>query len=73
MTTKTVVLETVMGNISIELYYDHAPRTCYNFYELAKSGYYNGVIFHRVIKVSFQTTLVIECILTFVPISDRTS
>ncbi|QRW02206.1 peptidyl-prolyl cis-trans isomerase, cyclophilin-type protein [Ceratobasidium sp. AG-Ba] len=38
-----------MGNISLELYWDHAPKTCKNFSELAKRGYYNGVIFHRII------------------------
>ncbi|KAG0235447.1 heme binding [Actinomortierella wolfii] len=44
-----VVLETSMGEIAFELYTDHAPRTCKNFYELARRGYYNGVVFHRVI------------------------
>ncbi|EEB08446.1 cyclophilin family peptidyl-prolyl cis-trans isomerase Cyp1 [Schizosaccharomyces japonicus yFS275] len=44
-----VELQTTMGNILIELYTDHAPKTCKNFYELAKSGYYDGVIFHRII------------------------
>jgi len=39
-----------MGDIQIELYYLHAPKTCKNFAELAKRGYYNGVIFHRVIQ-----------------------
>eukprot|EP01126_Amoeba_proteus_P005165 TRINITY_DN11711_c0_g1_i3.p1 TRINITY_DN11711_c0_g1~~TRINITY_DN11711_c0_g1_i3.p1 ORF type:complete len:120 (+),score=15.96 TRINITY_DN11711_c0_g1_i3:210-569(+) len=45
-----VILETTMGPITFELYWDHAPRTCRNFYELAKKGYYQGTIFHRVIK-----------------------
>ncbi|KAG8698778.1 heme binding [Ceratobasidium sp. 394] len=44
-----VVLETNMGEISLELYWDHAPKTCENFSTLAKRGYYNGVIFHRVV------------------------
>ncbi|EGG02120.1 uncharacterized protein MELLADRAFT_38799 [Melampsora larici-populina 98AG31] len=44
-----VVLETTMGIIELELYWDHAPKTCKNFSELAKRGYYNGTIFHRVI------------------------
>uniref|UniRef100_A0A1I7YZD1 Peptidyl-prolyl cis-trans isomerase n=1 Tax=Steinernema glaseri TaxID=37863 RepID=A0A1I7YZD1_9BILA len=44
-----VTLETTMGKISIELYWDHAPRTSRNFMELAKRGYYNNTIFHRVI------------------------
>ena len=46
-----VLLETSMGDIVIELYWDHAPRTCANFYTLAKQGYYNGTIFHRIIAV----------------------
>jgi len=44
-----VVLETSMGEITLELYRDHAPKTCKNFSELAKRGYYNNVIFHRII------------------------
>jgi len=38
-----------MGQVVVELYWDHAPKTCQNFYELAKRGYYSGTIFHRVI------------------------
>ncbi|KAG9310052.1 cyclophilin-like domain-containing protein [Chiua virens] len=45
----SVVLETSMGDIQLELYWDHAHKTCKNFSELAKKGYYNGVIFHRII------------------------
>ncbi|KAJ3207480.1 heme binding [Entophlyctis luteolus] len=44
-----VVLETSAGAVTVELYWDHAPRTCKNFAELARRGYYNNVIFHRVI------------------------
>ncbi|CAK9290474.1 unnamed protein product [Gordionus sp. m RMFG-2023] len=44
-----VTLETTMGKITIELYWRHAPHTCKNFAELARKGYYNGVIFHRII------------------------
>ncbi len=48
--TKTVaVIKTNMGTIEIELFKDKAPRTVENFAGLAKKGYYNGVIFHRVI------------------------
>jgi peptidyl-prolyl cis-trans isomerase-like 1 len=50
-----VILETTMGAITFELYWDEAPRTCANFYELAKKGYYQNTIFHRVIKVSLFT------------------
>ncbi|KAI8920995.1 peptidylprolyl isomerase [Powellomyces hirtus] len=46
---RSVVLETTAGAITIELYWNHAPRTCENFYQLAKRGYYNNVKFHRII------------------------
>ncbi|KAF8517504.1 cyclophilin-like protein [Hysterangium stoloniferum] len=45
-----VVLETSLGQIELELYWDHAPKTCKNFLELASRGYYNGVVFHRIIS-----------------------
>ncbi len=38
-----------MGTIKIELYPDIAPITVQNFVDLAKSGFYEGIIFHRVI------------------------
>ncbi|CEG69871.1 Putative Peptidyl-prolyl cis-trans isomerase-like 2 [Rhizopus microsporus] len=38
------------GNINVELHSDKVPRTCHNFVQLAKTGYYNNVIFHRNIK-----------------------
>ncbi|CAI4221826.1 unnamed protein product [Auanema sp. JU1783] len=46
---KFVQLHTSMGKIAIELYWDHAPKTCANFSELARRGYYNNTIFHRII------------------------
>ena len=46
----TVVLETNEGNIEIKLFPEAAPKTCENFIGLIKKGYYNGIIFHRVIK-----------------------
>jgi peptidyl-prolyl cis-trans isomerase-like 1 len=33
----------------VELYNDHAPKTCKNFTTLAHRGYYNNIIFHRII------------------------
>eukprot|EP00475_Leptophrys_vorax_P025143 TRINITY_DN35145_c0_g1_i1.p1 TRINITY_DN35145_c0_g1~~TRINITY_DN35145_c0_g1_i1.p1 ORF type:complete len:179 (-),score=11.33 TRINITY_DN35145_c0_g1_i1:174-659(-) len=45
-----VALETTMGTITVELYDKHAPKTCRNFLELSRRGYYNGTKFHRVIK-----------------------
>jgi cyclophilin family peptidyl-prolyl cis-trans isomerase len=44
-----VVMETTMGNIELELFPKEAPKTVENFLGLAKKGYYNGIIFHRVI------------------------
>lgn len=46
----TVVLETNQGNIEIKLKDDIAPKACENFTKLVQKGYYNGLIFHRVIK-----------------------
>lgn len=45
-----VVLETTQGNIELQLYPDAAPKTCENFIGLVKKGYYDGTIFHRIIK-----------------------
>ncbi len=44
-----VKIETNMGNIYIELYSDKAPKTVENFLKYVKDGFYNGLIFHRVI------------------------
>jgi peptidyl-prolyl cis-trans isomerase-like 1 len=45
-----VVVETSLGSFSIELYHAHAPKTCYNFLELSKLGYFSQTTFHRVIR-----------------------
>ncbi|MFA5257373.1 MAG: peptidylprolyl isomerase [Opitutales bacterium] len=44
-----VTINTNRGSIKIKLMPDIAPKTCENFTGLAAKGYYNGVIFHRVI------------------------
>ena len=44
---KVVTLETTKGYIKFMLYSEDAPITAGNFEELAKSGFYNGLIFHR--------------------------
>ena len=44
----SVLLETTMGNVKIELF-DDMPVTAGNFRKLVEKGFYNGVIFHRVI------------------------
>lgn len=38
------------GTIKVELYYDKAPNTVLNFISLANSGFYDGLIFHRIIE-----------------------
>lgn len=44
------VMKTNMGDIKIKLFPEVAPKTVENFTTHAKNGYYNGLIFHRVIK-----------------------
>jgi len=44
------VLKTNMGEIKVKLFSKEAPKTVENFTTHAKEGYYNGLIFHRVIK-----------------------
>lgn len=48
-TSRTAVLETSMGTIKFQLYEVGAPITAANFIKLAQSGFYDGLIFHRVI------------------------
>jgi cyclophilin family peptidyl-prolyl cis-trans isomerase len=50
MPNPTAILETSLGNITIELFTDKMPVTAGNFVELAKSGFYDGLHFHRVIN-----------------------
>ena len=45
-----VVMNTNRGAVTIALYPELAPKTVENFVGLAKEGYYNGIIFHRVIS-----------------------
>jgi len=45
-----VTFQTTAGDFKCELYWNEAPKTCKNFVELARKGYYNNCIFHRVIK-----------------------
>ncbi len=50
MANRIAVLETNKGTIKFELLEEDAPKTTENFRLLAEKGYYDGVIFHRVIK-----------------------
>lgn len=45
-----VIMETSMGTVKIELFKDKAPISVRNFLSYVKEGYYDGLIFHRVIK-----------------------
>ena len=46
----TAVLDTTGGKIEVELFLDRVPRTASNFIDLARSGFYNGIHFHRVVS-----------------------
>lgn len=50
MPNRTAAIQTNKGTIKFELLESDAPRTTENFITLAERGYYDGVIFHRVIK-----------------------
>jgi cyclophilin family peptidyl-prolyl cis-trans isomerase len=50
MANPTATLETSLGNIEIELFTDKMPITAGNFITLARSGFYDGLHFHRVIN-----------------------
>ncbi|KAK2187505.1 hypothetical protein NP493_163g02017 [Ridgeia piscesae] len=45
-----VLLVTTVGDIDVELWSKEAPRACRNFVQLCMEGYYDGSIFHRVVK-----------------------
>jgi peptidyl-prolyl cis-trans isomerase-like 3 len=46
----SVTLETSVGDIKLELFCEHCPKTAENFLALAASGFYNNTTFHRVIR-----------------------
>jgi peptidyl-prolyl cis-trans isomerase B (cyclophilin B) len=48
--SSTAILHTNHGDITVELFDEDAPRTVENFTKLAADGFYEGVVFHRVIK-----------------------
>jgi peptidylprolyl isomerase len=47
---KTFVIETNQGTFEVELKPEIAPKTCENFSKLVAKGYYDGIVFHRIIK-----------------------
>ena len=48
--TMVAILETSLGKVEIQLFLKEAPKTVTNFAGLIEKGYYNGIIFHRVIE-----------------------
>lgn len=46
----TAVIKTSMGDITVQLYPEEAPKTVENFLTHAKEGYYDGIVFHRVMN-----------------------
>ena len=46
----TVVMETSLGNITLELFQEQAPVTVENFLQYVNDGFYAGTVFHRVIQ-----------------------
>ena len=49
MENPTATFDTTMGEFTAEIYLDRVPITASNFIDLAQSGFYNGLHFHRVI------------------------
>jgi cyclophilin family peptidyl-prolyl cis-trans isomerase len=47
--TSTGIITTKFGDIKLEFYPEHAPKTVDNFKKLAKKGFYDGLIFHRIV------------------------
>jgi peptidyl-prolyl cis-trans isomerase B (cyclophilin B) len=45
-----IKMQTNLGEITLELFEDKAPETCKNFLEYAAGGFYDGTVFHRVIR-----------------------
>jgi len=50
MANSIAVIETNHGTMEIELFEDKAPKTTKNFIDLVEKGFYNGLIFHRIIE-----------------------
>lgn len=45
-----MLLKTTVGDIDIELWAKETPKTCRNFIQLCLEGYYDGTVFHRIVK-----------------------
>src|SRR5256714_428464 len=49
-TNEVAVIKTNEGDMAVQFWTDAAPNTVENFKKLARSGFYNGTIFHRIVK-----------------------
>ncbi|HUR47338.1 MAG TPA: peptidylprolyl isomerase [Candidatus Saccharimonadales bacterium] len=49
-TNEVAVIKTALGEMVVEFWPDVAPKTVENFKKLAKSGFYDGTAFHRIVK-----------------------
>jgi peptidylprolyl isomerase domain and WD repeat-containing protein 1 len=47
---KAATIHTTFGDLQLKLFPDQCPKTVENFTRLSQEGYYNGIIFHRIIK-----------------------
>ena len=47
---RTAIIHTTYGDIHVKLFPDECPRTCENFTVHSRNGYYDNLIFHRIIK-----------------------
>lgn len=50
MSNPVIIFETSQGNIELKLFTEIAPKACENMLVLVQKGYYDGTVFHRVIK-----------------------
>jgi peptidylprolyl isomerase domain and WD repeat-containing protein 1 len=56
------IIHTTFGDIHIRLFPEAAPKAVENFVTHSKNGYYNGLIFHRVIpKFMLQVCVIVPC------------
>ena len=46
---KTCIINTIFGDIKVEFYLQDAPKTVENFIQLARGGFYDGLLFHRIV------------------------
>ena len=65
---RIAVFDTNMGEFEIELFEDKTPITTKNFIDLAQEGFYDGVIFHRIIDGFMEILLVLAWAAQAIPL-----